>query len=88
MKTKQLIAIESPIPGADAYAKGNLRIMVDKIQGKWHLSISHSKRNPTWEEIRDTRYELVPNEVTMVMILPPKEEYVNVHEYCFHLHEI
>jgi hypothetical protein len=26
--------------------------------------------------------------VTMAMILPPKSEYVNIHNFCFHLHQI
>ena len=55
---------------------------------RWHLSVSHNKRNPTWEEIRDLRYLLVPDEAMMAMILPSREEYVNVHKYCFHLYEI
>ncbi|MED4904101.1 hypothetical protein [Parageobacillus thermoglucosidasius] len=87
-KNKVWIEIPSPFPGARAFAKGKLRLMVDRPFGKWHMSISHPTRNPTWEEIRDARYEFIPNEVTMAMILPPKEEYVNIHEYCFHLHEI
>ena len=53
----------------------------------WHFSISHPSRNPTWEEQRDARYALVPDEVTMVSVLPPKSQYVNVHPFCFHWHE-
>ncbi len=63
---------------------------------KWHLSISHRTndhpprpgRYPTWDEITSARYLFVPNKVTMVMFLPPREEYVNVHETCFHLWEV
>lgn len=90
MKTtsKQWIEIYSPVDKAQAYAKGGLRLMVDKMKDEWHMSISHASRNPTWEEIRDARYEFIPNHVTMAMLLPPKEEYVNVHKYCFHLHQI
>ena len=62
----------------------------------WHLSISHRTneehpqpaRYPTWEEIKDARYQFVPDGLTMAMLLPPKAEYVNVHETCFHLWEI
>jgi hypothetical protein len=66
-----------------------LRVIVawDHVNG-WHLSISHPTRNPTWEEIRDARYELLPDACTVGMLLPPKAEYVNVHPYCFHLHEV
>jgi len=54
----------------------------------WHLSISHPHRYPDWSEIHAARYQLVPDEVTMAMILPPKASYINVHPNCFHLHEL
>jgi hypothetical protein len=89
--------IPSPIPGSKAYRRGECAIMVARnIYGKketfgslrWHLSISCAKRYPTWDEIRDARYALLPENCTMAMILPPKGEYVNLHPNCFHLHEI
>ena len=54
----------------------------------WHLSISHPDRYPTWDEIVEARYELVPDKVTMAMFLPPKNQYVNLHNNCFHLYEV
>ena len=54
----------------------------------WHLSISHPTRYPTWDEIRDARYDLLPDDCTMAMLLPPRAEYVNLHPNCFHLHEV
>jgi hypothetical protein len=54
----------------------------------WHLSVSHQHRYPTWDEIADVRYELVPDEITMALLLPPPGEYVNAHEFCFHLWQI
>jgi hypothetical protein len=54
----------------------------------WHLSIAHRRRYPTWDEIADARYELVPGDVTMAMLLPPPDEYVNANEHCFHLWQI
>ena len=76
-----------------AYAKGELRIWItrDLYKGnelRWHLSISCRDRYPVWDEIRDARYALIPDDCTMAMMLPPKREYVNVHKNCFHLHEI
>jgi hypothetical protein len=53
----------------------------------WHLSIAHRDRYPTWDEIHDARYRLVPDAVTMAMLLPPPDEYVNVHPNCFHIWE-
>lgn len=54
----------------------------------WHLSIAHPDRYPTWDEIADARYRLVPDDVTMAMLLPPSDEYVNEHPHCFHLWQV
>lgn len=54
----------------------------------WHLSISHPSRYPSWDEIADARYELIPDDVTVALLLPPRDEYVNAHPYCFHLWQI
>lgn len=70
------------------YSWGNCRVMVGQEPAGWHLSISCPDRNPTWEEIKQARYDLCPHDVTMAMILPPTNEYVNIHNFCFHLHQI
>jgi hypothetical protein len=67
----------------------HLRVIVAWHPGHgWHLSISHPTRYPVWNEIRDARYDLVPDACTMGMLLPPKAEYVALHPNCFHLHQI
>ena len=71
---------------AKAYTKGRLTVIVAS-KPAWHLSISHPWRYPAWDEIRDARYDFIPDAVTMCMILPPKAEYLNVHPNCFHLHD-
>lgn len=63
------------------------REMFDAGDWRWHLSISTATRNPTWEEIAKARYDLLPDEITVAMYLPPRGEYVNAHPYCFHLTE-
>lgn len=70
------------------YDFGTCSVMISKDAGRWHLSISHPSRLPIWTEIREARYRFIPNEVYMAMILPPKEDYVNVHPHCMHLFEI
>jgi hypothetical protein len=65
-----------------------VRVFAGIEVGKWHLSISTPYRYPTWDEIKQARYDFLPDEITIAMILPPKSEYVNVHNYCFHLYEI
>lgn len=74
------------------YMLGECKIIVSgeferESQG-WHFSISHPNRYPTWEEQKRARYELIPDEVYMVSIMPPRSEYVNRHPNCFHWHEL
>lgn len=71
------------------YKNGALYVQVSKDppDERWHISISHPHRYPTWEEIKRARYDLTPDDITMAMLLPPKGEYVNLHPNCFHLHE-
>jgi len=59
----------------------------EREQIGWHFSISCADRNPTWEEQKAVRYALVPDDIYMVSIMPPKREYVAVHEFCFHWYE-
>lgn len=80
--------IESPLPNCKAYRLGQCAVFVGLEAGFWHLSISHKDRYPSWDEIREARYRLVPDAVTMAMLLPPRAEYVNLHDHCFHLHQI
>lgn len=53
--------------------------------GQWHVSVSHPDRYPTWDEIASAREKYTPDDVTMVMILPPLAEYVNLHQTTLHL---
>ena len=78
-----------PIPRNRAYSWGEVTVFVgvEPLIG-WHLSISHPYRYPTWDEIKAARYDLVPHDVTMAMLLPPPDEFVNIHQNCFHLHQI
>lgn len=71
------------------YKKGDFTCMVGTMpNGKKHLSISHPWRVVTWEEIKDARYEFIIGKRYMAMILPPLDEYVNLHQNCWHLHEV
>ena len=81
--------VNSPVPGAEAFTtKSGLTIFRAQELGSWHLSIAHPHRNPSWKELHDTRYDLVPDDVYMALILPPSRQYVNLHEHCFHLWEV
>jgi hypothetical protein len=77
-------------------ADGELRVIVSRDPHhrflgvyEWHMSISHSTaRYPTWDEIAQARYDLLPDGITVGMFLPPRSEYVNINGNCFHLHEV
>ena len=71
-----------------AFQRGSIRALVSKDDGAWHLSVSHPTRYPSWDEIAMARYDLIPDDAFMVMILPPRAEYVNLHKNCFHLWQI
>jgi len=88
--------IASPIPGSRAYTVNHCTVIISKEEVKergilvprWHMSISRKDRYPSWGEIRRARYKLLPDNVTMAMLLPPQDQYVNLHTNCFHLWEI
>lgn len=58
---------------------------------RWHLSISHPSRYPSWDEIKAVVFGLPQlSGVTMAQVLSPDDGsvWVNVHDNCFHLYEI
>lgn len=55
--------------------------------GKWHLSVS-AKFPLGYHQLKDIRYKFLPNDIQIAQIFPPREEFVNVHECCWHLWEI
>lgn len=75
-------------PGAQMYIMGACRIIVGHSTSGWHLSMSCGRRYPTWDELAKARYELIPDDVTMAMLLPPQAEYVNLHPTTLHLWEV
>ena len=82
--------ISSTVPGARTFQQlgSGCSVIVGVEGGLWHLSIAHKHRYPHWKHIASARYDLLPNDVTMAMLLPPIHEYVNVHQNCFHLWQI
>lgn len=70
-----------------AFTLGECTIILTKEYGLLHMSISHPSRYPTWNEIAFARYKLIPASSDAVMVLPPEDEYINVHENCFQVHE-
>lgn len=79
--------------GTRQFKMGRVTIMVSppvKESGMgWHMSISHPERYPTWDEVAKAWYELIPDADNRVgaMILPKREDYISIHNYCFQVHE-
>jgi hypothetical protein len=82
-------------------ADGHLTVLVAQCADPefllplWHLSISHRTndhpprpgRLPSWYEIKEARYRFVPGDVTMALLLPPLDDYVNVHSTTMQMWE-
>lgn len=77
----------------DVYG-GRLQVIVGPEPSGFHLSISHTalwgtpKRYPNWDELIEARWEFCPPQATFAQLLPPKEQYVNLHDTTFHLWEV
>lgn len=61
-------------------------VFVNIEEGLWHLSVS-ADHTLGYYELKEIRYEFLPNGIRAAQIFPPREEFVNLHENCFHLYE-
>lgn len=86
--------IELPGPAGDlpdgaAYQSGDLRALVSREFGRWHLSLSvSSPRYPTWDELADARYDLLPPHIDVALFLPPPWDYTNHHPHVLQMSEV
>jgi hypothetical protein len=89
---KKLNFPDSPMTNAQVFTMGDCTVVLDReeLDGKlrFHLSVSHPTRDPEWREVKRARYKLIPEEITVAVVLPPKRDYKNLHKHCFHLWEI
>ncbi len=79
-------------PGTKMFSWGECKVLISPPFGMngYHMSISHKTRYPTWDEVRDSWYALIPNSNNRIgaMILPNKKDYINIHPHCFQVHEL
>lgn len=66
--------------------RGLLAIRAREI-GRWHLSVSHRERVPTWGELGYARDALLPADVWMMVAHPPRKYWLNYHTHVLHLWE-
>lgn len=50
-----------------------------------HLSLSRKSRLPTYKEMMMIKRDFIGEDRKALFILPKKENYVNIHNYCLHL---
>ena len=73
---------------AHVYSHKGMLAIISLENDLWHMSLSRRDRDPTYYEIKKARYDLLPNSITVAQIFPPEDEFVNVHEHCFHLFQL
>lgn len=69
------------------YKYKGINIISNIEGGKWHLSMS-AKYPLGYQQIKEVRYQFMPNRLQVAQIFPPREEFVNIHTRCWHLWEI
>ena len=75
--------------GADIYSTNTgCKIIIAVEEGLAHISISHSNRLPSYNELKKAKYELCKDIKNMAQIFPTDDEYVNLHQYTLHLWEL
>lgn len=53
-----------------------------------HLSISYRNRSPSWGDIKRVKKAFFGSNRDAMMVLPKANDYINLHQYCFHLWEM
>lgn len=53
---------------------------------RWHVSVQHRDRVPTWEEMVKAAHELRPG-VVFAIGVPPRSWWLNHHSHVLHLWE-
>ena len=82
----------TPLPRA--FRKGPLTALVgrepvgpERLDFRWHISLSASGRVPSWEELSAAAHELRPG-VAFAVGVPPQSWWINVHRHTLHLWEL
>lgn len=50
-----------------------------------HVSVSYRVRDPRWTELKLVREAFFHPDQDVMIVLPRRGQYVNVHQHCFHL---
>lgn len=61
--------------------------ILGREMGRWHLSVSHRDRVPTWGELGLARDALLPPDAWMMIAHPPRRYWLNFDPRVLHLWE-
>ena len=62
-------------------------ILITIDDGLWHMYVNCN--HPIgYYELKDVRYQFIADHRHMAQIFPPREDFVNIEENCFHLYEL
>lgn len=64
---------------------GGLMVIASQGTGWDHVSVSHRKRCPTWEEMVFVKRAFFNPDEWVVEFHPPEKANISVHPYCLHL---
>lgn len=62
-----------------------LKVIASDGAGWEHVSVSREDRCPSWDEMCQIKDIFWDTSDCVVQYHPPKEEYVNNHQFCLHL---
>lgn len=73
--------------GAFCLLRGTTRLkaIVGSDMGWDHVSVSHAKRCPTWDEMCWVKNIFFKPDEWVMQLHPPPSKNINIHNYCLHL---
>lgn len=91
--------VEAGALAAECWELGECSVIAsrERYRGvyRWHLSVAHPDRYPTWDEVKVAAYgipsvRLAEGRTFAQLLGNPKTagQWVNAHENCFHLYEV
>jgi hypothetical protein len=84
---RTLVAGLPPNAHVFIHQEKHLSAIRSKDGGRWHLSVAHRDRVPTWGELGFARDSLLPADLWMMVPHPPRKYWLNLNARVLHLWE-
>lgn len=65
--------------------KRDLSVVASSGYGWEHVSVSHPKKTPTWDEMEFIKRMFFKPEETVMQLHVSVKNHINIHPYCLHL---